>query len=353
MTLGQLWLHWRKFWFEPTGTTSICVFRILFGVLVLQVALVHLGGHFEEWYGGHSMVTLPAVINHFWYREPRFDLFLLLPQTDPTFGLVYVVFVVAAAFVCIGLFSNYSVLIVWLILLSMHHQNPYNINGGDAFLRTVAPFLAFSYCGDRFSLDALIAKKCGRTIPALRSPWAQRMIQVQLALVYWQTFCCKMAGSQWLDGTAVYYATRLDDMIRFPAPFISDNMFVLKALDYFTLVIEFAAWTAIFVKELRYYVLVGLLCLHLGIDYLINLPVFEWAFIVTLVTFIEPVDLDYFFHCMRAKLSQHSGRAMDSYEPGKEIQNTERQNIEKRDSPPLEAVESTETIATGTAFGDQ
>ncbi|MBS1993299.1 MAG: HTTM domain-containing protein [Cyanobacteria bacterium SZAS LIN-3] len=302
MTIGSLWNVWRKFWFEPTGTSTIAVYRILYGILVLQVAVVHLGGHFEEWYGAKSMVTLPTVVNHFWFNEPRFDLFLLFPQTDASFLMVYAVFVLAALCLCLGLFSKYSALAVWLILLSMHHQNPYNINGGDAFLRSVAPFLALSHCGDRFSLDALIARKRGRAPTGLANPWAQRMIQVQIALVYWQTFCCKVSGEQWLDGTAVYYATRLDDMIRFPAPFITDNMLILKALDYFTLVIEFLAWNAIFIKEFRYYILAGLLFLHLGIDYLINLPVFEWAFIFTLVTFVEPADLDAVFLFLREKL---------------------------------------------------
>jgi hypothetical protein len=166
------------------------------------------------------------------------------------------------------------------------------------------------------------------------------MIQVQLALVYWQTFCCKMAGAQWLDGTAVYYATRLDDMIRFPAPFISDNMFVLKTLDYFTLVIEFAAWTAIWVKEIRYYVLVGLLCLHLGIDYLINLPVFEWAFIVTLVTFIEPTDLEYVFQWLRAKIGARPDLNRSGQNgPGEQAENAGAKSIS------IETVEGVEVVA--------
>ena len=307
MTVTGLWQMWKSFWFEPIGTASICVYRILFAALVLQVALVHLGGHFEEWYGPKSMVTLPTVINHFWFNEPRFDYFLLFPQTDFTFSLIYLALVTGGLFLLLGLFSNYSAAFVWLTLLSMHHQNPYNINGGDAFLRAVAPLLMFSACGDRYSIDAWIAKKWGRTLPSLRNPWAQRMIQLQIAIVYWQTFCCKLSGTQWLDGTAIYYATRLDDMMRFPAPWITDNMLVLKFLDYFTLVIEFLAWTAIFIKGLRYYIIAGLVFLHLGIDYLINLPVFEWAFIFTLITFIEPVDTDRFFqniqHWLNRKLS--------------------------------------------------
>jgi hypothetical protein len=307
MTLSTIWQSWCNFWFKPIGTASISIYRILFGVLVLQISIVHLGGHFEEWYGPHSMVPLQTVVNHFWYNEPRFDYFLLFPQTDHTFALVYIAFVVAGFFLCIGLFSNYSAAFVWLTLLSMHHQDPYNINGGDAFLRTVAPFLAFSHCGDKFSIDALIAKKLGRPIPLERRPWAQRMIQISIALVYWQTFWCKVAGPQWLDGTAVYYATRLDDMMRFPAPFISDNMFVLRCLDYFTLIIEFLAWNAIFIRSVRYYILVGLVGLHLGIDYLINLPVFEWAFIFTLVTFVEPVDVSKFLQSLLVVLKKIPG----------------------------------------------
>jgi len=292
MSLLAIWQQWRAFWFAPTGTASICLYRILFGILVLQIAVVHLGANFSDWYGNKAIVTLPAVAQHFWLGAPRFDLFLLFPATDISLVIIYAIFVLAAIFLCLGLFSNYSALVVWLILLSMHHQDPYNINGGDAFLRVVAPLLAMSHCGDRYSLDAVVARHYGKTALRLQSPWAQRLIQVQIALVYWQTFCCKISGNQWLDGTAIYYATRLDDMLRFPAPLITDNIVVIKGLTYFTLVIEFCAWTAIFVKELRYYVLAGLVFLHLGIDYLINLPVFEWAFIFTLVTFVEPSDID-------------------------------------------------------------
>ena len=88
MTVSAIWKVWRRFWFEPTGTSSIGVYRFLYGLLVLQVGLVHLSGHFEEWYGPRSMVTLPAVVNHFWFNEPRFDLFLLFPQTDAYFSVI-------------------------------------------------------------------------------------------------------------------------------------------------------------------------------------------------------------------------------------------------------------------------
>ncbi len=50
-------------------------------------------------------------------------------------------------------------------------------------------------------------------------------------------------------------------------------------------------FTLVWIKEIRYFVLAAALILHLGIDLAINLPVFEWAFIFALVTFVEPEDI--------------------------------------------------------------
>jgi len=307
MTFAALIAVWRKFWFEPQDASPVALYRILYGILILQIAVVHLGENFSQWYGPNAVMTLSAVIKHFWLNEPRFDMLLLLPQTEGAFAAFHLVFVMVAVALTVGFCSRYSVLFVWLTLLSMHHHDPFNINGGDAFLRAVGPWLALSHCGDKFSVDSLIRRKKGLPEPDPSAPWAQRMIQVQLAIVYWQTFCCKIGGTQWLDGSAIYYATRLDDMFRFPAPIISNNIYLLKALNWFTLVIEFAGWTVIWFKESCYYVLIGLFCLHLGIDYMINLPVFEWAFIFTLVTFIRPEDLNYVLHRVK-KLSLKSVR---------------------------------------------
>lgn len=286
MTLASIWQAWRRFWFEPQGTETISVYRILYGLLVSQIFLIHLAGRFEEWYGPDSMIRISTVINHFWHREPRLDLFLLFPQQAQSYTIIYFLAAALSIMLILGFKGRLAAFLVWLTLVSMHHHNPYNINGGDAFLRAVGIFLALSPCSDHFSIDSLIAKRKG-ILPIEKSPWAQRMIQVSIALVYYQTFWCKISGHQWLDGTAVYYATRLDDMLRFPLPLVSDNMTVLRMLNWFTLLIEFLGWNAIFLKECRYAVVIGLVFLHLGIEYMVNLPVFEWAFIFTLFTFVD------------------------------------------------------------------
>ena len=291
MTIEQLVSAWRRFFFQPSPVLSIAIFRILFGLLVLESAVIHVGDNFLDWYGPNAVIPIESVKAYFWHNQPRLDILLLFPNESGWLLGYFASFVVAAVCLTLGLGTRFCALWVSLGLISLHHHDPFNINGGDAFLRLVSIFLVFSPCGYALSLDNVIRRKLGKPIPELHMPWAQRMIQLQLAIAYCATFWAKFSGEQWLDGTAVYYATRLEDLIRFDLSFLFDNLWFCKALSWYTLAVEFAMWTLVWVKELRYYVLAATLFLHIGIDAAINLPVFEWAFIATLVTFIDSEDI--------------------------------------------------------------
>ena len=196
----------------------------------------------------------------------------------------------------IGLCSRAASVFVCFCLISLHNHQPFNINGGDAMVRFYSCYLMFSDCGAALSCDRLLQRMRHPTFgeesrPELIAPWGLRMLQMQLALSYWSTFCHKISGKQWLDGTAVYYATRLDDMTRFEMPLLYDNMLFCKFLTWYTLVVEGAMFTLVWLRDFRYFVLIAALFLHLGIDYSINLPVFEWAFMSGFVLFIYPEDL--------------------------------------------------------------
>jgi hypothetical protein len=174
----------------------------------------------------------------------------------------------------------------------LHNQNPFNINGGDNLLRLVPLYLSMSQCGERLSVDRLIKR---RWFPELLKesywPWALRLLQIQIAIVYWQNSVAKLAGPQWVAGTAVYYATRLQELSGLPIPFLFDNQIICALLTWMALTIEVCLWTLIWVKECRYWVLLAGVMLHVGIDLSINLPMFEWLFICSYVCFIEPQDL--------------------------------------------------------------
>jgi hypothetical protein len=296
MTSKQMLERWLDFWFKPQSPTPVALFRIVFGFLVLQSIFVHIGPNVLDWYGPHAVTNFENIKRFWWLNQPRFDLFLLFPNTDQGVLTLWWIYAVAAVCLTIGFCTRAASLAVCLILISTHNHQPFNINGGDAMMRLMAGMLVFADAGGAFSVDRLIMRLLFPTFgddskPKPSAPTGQRLIQVQMAIAYGSTFFHKISGAQWLDGTAVYYAVRLDDMTRHPMPLLYDNLLFCKLLTWYTLLVEGAMFTLVWLRDVRYYVLAATALMHLGIDYSINLPVFEWMFMAGFIAFIEPEDL--------------------------------------------------------------
>jgi hypothetical protein len=202
-----------------------------------------------------------------------------------------------------GFMTRTSLLLVYLGLSSMQLRDPYILNSGDTLLRVTGFFLIFAPAGAAISVDRLIRiwrGKEGVTVP-LSAPWAQRLIQIQTSIVYITTFWWKSFGPKWVNGTSVYYALRMREFARFPVPdFLVYNRLFIKAATWGTLCVEASAGVLMWIKEFRYYVILLVISLHAGIEYTMNIPMFEWITVSTLVTFVYPEDLARFWARVRA-----------------------------------------------------
>lgn len=287
---------WNRFFFEPISPVPMALFRICLGLITLQCLCIHLLADWKLYFGDHPIIPLEDYIYNYWGSQPYFDLMLLLPPGEE-WRWYFFWFIVATAFcMTIGLFTRVTAVITFLGIMSLQHHFLANQNSGDNYLRIALFFVALSNAGDALSLDSLIRsarqdwRQNGLLAP-LSAPWAQRLLQIQLSIAYFHTWWCKISGPAWNDGTAVYYASRYDDIMRFPIPFLLDNIWTIKMLTWGTLVIEFALPTLIWYRPIRYYVLLLGVALHLGIEWTMNLPMFEWLFMVSYFLFIYPEDL--------------------------------------------------------------
>jgi predicted DCC family thiol-disulfide oxidoreductase YuxK len=219
-------------------------------------------------------------------------LFWLIPQDDAWIEAFFWVFLLFAVFLTVGFLSRFSSVVVFVCLSSILRRNGYIIHSGDALLRATGFFLMFAPTDAALSIDRLLRIWRGREglEKQLLWPWAQRMIQIQTSLMYFSTFAWKTIGSDWRDGTALYYTTRLIEFQRFPMPTL-DNGIILKLATWSALVIEFSAGVLVWVRRLRYWVLLAGLCLHLSIEYSMNIALFQWVALASYVTFIDPADL--------------------------------------------------------------
>ncbi len=290
MTLSRLREAWERFFFAPQSPTPIAVLRILYGTCV-TMTLFLLHSEWLGWYGVHSWVTLQTMTS----VEPgvRLNLFTVMPQNDALIAAFFWIFLGFAVLLTIGFWTRLSSIVVFACLTSIQQRNLYILHGGDVFLRVAGFFLMFAPAGAALSIDRLIRVRReleGAEIRP-RAPWAQRMIQFELALLYFASFLWKIKGAPWLNGTALFYVFHIHAIQRFPLPCWTRQLWILKLVTWYTLVLEFSLGVLIWFRPFRYPLLLLGLLFHLSIEYSLNIPMFEWDVLTAYVLFIDPADL--------------------------------------------------------------
>jgi hypothetical protein len=273
----------------------IALFRITYGILVIAT-LVLLRADWLAWYGSHAWISLQTMQ----MVEPgtRINLFSIIPQSDGWINALFWVFLGSTILLTVGFLTRINSVVVFLCLTSIHQRNLFITHGGDTFLRLAGFFLMFAPAGAALSLDRLlriwrgkIKREAGSGAPLRpQRPWAQRMIQIQLCLLYFAAFCTKVKSPVWLNGTALYYVYHLDSLRRFPVPawFLYPTM--LKLESWSALALEFSLGALLWVKGLRYILLALGLLFHLWLEYSLNIALFQWDVLSAYILFVDPAD---------------------------------------------------------------
>lgn len=290
MRVRSLREMWDRFFFTPESPIPIALFRIVYSMLVIAT-LILLRPDWLAWYGPHAWVSLSTM--HKLESGTRLNLFAVIPQTDAWIEAFFWVFLGSGILLTVGFLTRLNSVIVFFCLASMQQRNLYITHGGDTFLRVAGFFLILAPAGAALSVDRLIRIWRGKEGAKLepRQPWAQRMIQIELALMYFAAFCWKVKGAPWLQGTAMFYIYHLDEFKRLPVPSWLLRPTMLKLESWAVLVLEFSLGVLIWLKDLRYALLALGLLLHLCLEYSLNIPLFQWDILSAYILFIDAADL--------------------------------------------------------------
>lgn len=308
-----------EFFFKPQSCEAISLFRIFVACITLTSCLI-LAPDLLVWFSDNGWPQ-PLAPDPF-----RLSLFNLFAAGTTQTLFVYSLLVLSSFMMMLGIATRLSTFLVWLCLISFVNSFPFSCYGIDRLLAIYSFFLIFSPCDEEYSLDKLIwqRRKKTKTVsesslietgsaeapngvvandsPSLRAPWAQRLIQIQIAAIYWQAFWAKVAGQTWLDGSAIYYVLNLAEVARVPMPFLRDQIWISQFLSWFTLVVECALWLLVWIRKFRYWILTAGVFLHIGIDLGLNIPLFSCSMISGYLLFIDNTHLQVAVGALRGKL---------------------------------------------------
>ena len=280
--LRRMTAGWNRFWFAPQETSTLALFRIGFGTISFFWTLSLLPDLFAFYGPDGIMPTYPQ-------EGPGAWGVLGLSTSGPFLILVFALTLLASAALTLGLYTRLAAVLLWLGIMAFEHRNPLVGNSGDELIGNLALFCALAPSGVALSLDRLRSYP-GRfwEFPA-RAPWALRLIQIQLSVVYLSAVWQKVQGDLWRNGTAVSYALRIADVGRVPTPaFITHSVILSELLTFGTLALEASLGILVWNRTIRPWVLTLGICMHLGIDFSILVGFFSFTMIVSYISFIPP-----------------------------------------------------------------
>jgi len=218
-----------SWWTEPVRAERLAALRIGFAiVLLLDVVLQYLP-NYADFFGAGSLGS-PEV---FAGRSQAHWHWSVLRGIDDSrlFLPVLLVWAGAAALLLVGWWPRWAALVAWILSVSVLNLNYYLHNGGDRIRNIVLFYLMLTPCGAVWSLDSFLRRKrsgvrvqgsgvrsqesgvrvqemavssltpdpCPLT-PVFISPWALRLLFIQLALIYFLNGFYKLVGPHWRAG---------------------------------------------------------------------------------------------------------------------------------------------------------
>jgi hypothetical protein len=278
---------WKAFWFKTSPNQTLCIFRIVIG-LILLLKLTGLNGihRWPTW-----KIQFPK---HAFNQKKRFfmesfynphPLFEWLPSPSMEYFIIadYFLFVLTILFT-IGLFTRIvgPLIALWFVYFTFSSQ--YHAYHHQVFFTFIFIVIGFSPCADYFSVDRFLAPSNHK--PRNRMMMPLRLLQCYLAIVY--------AGSGLVKWSPEWFSGEIIEML-YNDKLIKGHFkdFIFKYTSYqmmgiYTVCTETFLIFALWSKKTRKIGILSGIFLHLGIDMMMEVTTFSYQMISMYVLFLEP-----------------------------------------------------------------
>ncbi|MEL7004718.1 MAG: HTTM domain-containing protein [Bacteroidota bacterium] len=201
--------------------------------------------------------------------------------------------ILTTTFMTIGLFTPVSTAITFVTLRSISNRNPLLCNGGDNVAKIMCFYLIFAPSGHAYSLDEILfyAPHMPNGEYLTQAPWALRLMQIQVSIIYLYAALWKLKGRTYRNGTALYYALSNHRYRKFSVPQVLSLTPYVQLLTWSTLTFELVLGPGLWIEEFRCGLIAMGIAFHMTIEYMLNVHLFSWYMIACLLLFVDPSQI--------------------------------------------------------------
>ena len=233
-------------------------------------------------------------------------------------ALLFLLEAAAAVALLLGYHTRLMTIISWLLLVSLQNRNPLIGQGGDDLMRMLLFWGIFLPWGRLYSLDAK-----GKEEPLDYHYFSAATVAyiVQLALVYWCTALLKHAPEWSKEGTAIYYALSLDQLLmpggRLLYPHYDAMRFLTFATYYTEMLLPFVLFIPFGVKWWRLLFVGVLYSFHIGISLTLFVGLFYLVNMASVLGLLPPWTMNWLDRHIRTR-AQRLGPRLAQWRPSLE-----------------------------------
>lgn len=281
-----------KFWLGKQDSITLDLFRVVFGILIF-LSFACQWKEVSDYYSRDGFIANDYI--KILYGPLRFSILDYIGNPIFVYA-VYFLFLAIILLFTIGYKTKCMKILQFILIVSFHQRNFLILNSGDTLMRVMSFYFMISPCGKRLSIDSLLKKQ-----NAMISIWAIRLMQFQLAAVYFFAGLAKYGTELWMDGTAVNFILRNSLFNRFSMEWITMFPYMITALTWISLSFELAFPLLIWFNKTRKILLLIGIFIHTGIFIFIDVGWFSLITIGCYIVFLKTEEAKNFVNYFKIK----------------------------------------------------
>ena len=283
--INSLSKAWDTFWFTPRGGKTLGLIRLLTGLIVFYTHLVWTP-LLHRFLGADGMLP-PSYRRDFFtsggFAWSHFD---WVASPEITMGIHVLALIVMLMF-AMGFWTRITGIATALFVISYANRATGALFGLDQIAAFLTLYLAFSNCGDSFSLARRLGLGSGQNQSSIRNNIAIRLMQIHLCIVYLFAGLGKCQGETWWNGEAIWGAVASFEYQTIDMTWMADHMWLVGSITLVTLVFEVGYAALIWNRLTRPAMLLLAIPLHLGIGFCMGMLEFGLVMLVANLAFVE------------------------------------------------------------------